>query len=60
MRKEFYWKIVLILVVVVVSVWFAHPIKEKINLGLDLQGGMHLVWMWRLRRLLKAHLIDMS
>ena len=43
MRKEFYWKIVLILVVVVVSVWFAHPIKEKINLGLDLQGGMHLV-----------------
>lgn len=43
MRKEFYWKIVLILVVVVLSVWFAHPIKEKINLGLDLQGGMHLV-----------------
>ena len=43
MRKEFYWKIVLILAVVVVSVWFAHPIKEKINLGLDLQGGMHLV-----------------
>ena len=43
MRKEFYWKIVLILVVVVVSVWFAHPIKDKINLGLDLQGGMHLV-----------------
>ncbi len=43
MRKEFYWKIILILVVVVVSVWFAHPIKEKINLGLDLQGGMHLV-----------------
>ncbi|MBI3583612.1 MAG: protein translocase subunit SecD [Nitrospinae bacterium] len=43
MRKEFYWKIVLILAVVVISVWFAHPIKEKINLGLDLQGGMHLV-----------------
>jgi preprotein translocase subunit SecD len=43
MRKEFYWKVALILIVVAVSVWFAHPIKEKINLGLDLQGGMHLV-----------------
>ncbi len=43
MRKDFYWKIGLITIVAVVSVWFAHPLREKINLGLDLQGGMHLI-----------------
>jgi preprotein translocase subunit SecD len=43
MRKDFYWKIGLIVIVTLVSVLFAYPLKEKIRLGLDLQGGMHLV-----------------
>jgi preprotein translocase subunit SecD len=43
MRKDFYWKIALITIVAGVSIWFAHPLKEKIHLGLDLQGGMHLI-----------------
>lgn len=38
------WKIILILVVVGVSVALFYPPGEKINLGLDLKGGMHLVF----------------
>jgi preprotein translocase subunit SecD len=34
---------ILILVVVALAAWSAYPLNEKINLGLDLRGGMHLV-----------------
>ena len=34
---------ILIAVVVVLAAWSAWPLKDKINLGLDLRGGMHLV-----------------
>ncbi|MGD2089355.1 MAG: protein translocase subunit SecD, partial [Candidatus Aminicenantes bacterium] len=37
------WKIGLILAVIILSIWAAMPLKEKIKLGLDLKGGMHLV-----------------
>ncbi|MCZ6660932.1 MAG: protein translocase subunit SecD, partial [bacterium] len=37
------WKPLLIVLVVGLSIWSATPLKEKINLGLDLQGGIHLV-----------------
>jgi len=37
------WRAGLIVVVVVVAAYFMIPPKERINLGLDLQGGMHLV-----------------
>jgi preprotein translocase subunit SecD len=43
MYKNLRWKIPLILAVLVGAVWLAYPLKEKITLGLDLQGGMHLV-----------------
>ena len=43
MHKELRWKIPLILFVVVGFFLMAWPLEEKINLGLDLQGGMHLV-----------------
>ncbi len=43
MSKENFWKIALILGVIVLSVWMFFPLKEKIKLGLDLQGGMHLI-----------------
>ncbi|MDD5005924.1 MAG: protein translocase subunit SecD [Candidatus Omnitrophica bacterium] len=36
-------KIVIIAALVIVSCFYAFPLQEKINLGLDLQGGMHLV-----------------
>ncbi len=43
MHKELRWKIPLILFVIGGFSLLAWPLEEKINLGLDLQGGMHLV-----------------
>ncbi len=43
MFKDLRWKIPLILFLVLGAGWLAWPLEEKINLGLDLQGGMHLV-----------------
>lgn len=37
------WKILLIIAVVVVTALAAYPPDEKINLGLDLQGGLHIL-----------------
>ena len=43
MYKNLQWKIYIILGLIAISLWMVFPLKEKINLGLDLQGGMHLV-----------------
>ena len=36
-------RIALVLVIVAASVWYLYPPKKTINLGLDLQGGIHLM-----------------
>ena len=33
----------LVVVVVAISIWYLYPPKKTINLGLDLQGGIHLM-----------------
>jgi SecD/SecF fusion protein len=43
MNTRIKWKILSILAVIGLSLWFGFPLDEKINLGLDLKGGMHLV-----------------
>ena len=43
MKRNLLWRGLLILAVAVVCFFLAYPPQEKINLGLDLQGGMHLV-----------------
>ncbi len=43
MDKRLVYKIALILVMVGICVYFAFPLDKRINLGLDLQGGMHLL-----------------
>jgi preprotein translocase subunit SecD len=43
MKGNLLWRGVLILAVLVIAAVLAFPLDEKINLGLDLQGGMHLV-----------------
>ncbi|MFC2158361.1 protein translocase subunit SecD [Acidobacteriota bacterium] len=43
MKKNLRWKLILIGLVIVLSVFLAYPPGSKIALGLDLQGGMHLV-----------------
>ena len=36
-------RIAFVLLVVAVSVWYLYPLKHALNLGLDLQGGIHLM-----------------
>ena len=43
MKRNLMWRGLVILASIVISVLLAYPPKQKINLGLDLQGGMHLV-----------------
>jgi preprotein translocase subunit SecD len=43
MHTDLKWKIPLILFAILGSAYLAYPLKDKIALGLDLQGGMHLV-----------------
>ncbi len=43
MKKNLTWKAVLILLVIALSVFMFYPPRDKIVLGLDLRGGMHLI-----------------
>lgn len=43
MGKYFRWKVLLIIAVTAFCIWRAYPPSEKINLGLDLQGGIQLL-----------------
>ena len=43
MPASFRWRVPLVLAVTALAAWFAFPLEKRINLGLDLQGGMHLV-----------------
>ncbi len=42
MRKNLQWKLLLTLAVTAVCAWFIIPPSQKIRLGLDLKGGIHL------------------
>jgi len=43
MDKKLQLRIALILGICCACAWFAFPLDKRINLGLDLQGGMHLL-----------------
>src|SRR5262245_17892626 len=43
MNKNLHWKALVIIAVTGLSVWAFYPPEEKIKLGLDLKGGIHLV-----------------
>jgi preprotein translocase subunit SecD len=43
MAKNLRWKVLFILVVVGLAVWSFYPPDQKVRLGLDLKGGVHLV-----------------
>jgi SecD/SecF fusion protein len=51
MNKNFKWKVLLIIGIIVFSIWKLYPPQEKVNLGLDLQGGMHLVMQVQLDKI---------
>jgi preprotein translocase subunit SecD len=41
--KNLRWRVLATLVVVGLAIWAVYPPEQKIKLGLDLQGGVHLV-----------------
>src|SRR5687768_5967151 len=43
MPRNLWTRIGIVAVVVLASLWYLYPPKSAINLGLDLQGGIHLV-----------------
>jgi len=43
MKKDLRWKVILVIIVIGLAIFLAYPPGEKIHLGLDLEGGMHLV-----------------
>ena len=43
MMKNLKWRIGLIAVVIGLSIWAFVPPEQKVKLGLDLKGGVHLV-----------------
>jgi SecD/SecF fusion protein len=43
MEKKVLYKSIIILAVIGLCAYFAFPLNKRINLGLDLQGGMHLL-----------------
>jgi preprotein translocase subunit SecD len=43
MPRTLLWRGTLIAIVIAVAVFSAYPLQEKLSLGLDLQGGIHLV-----------------
>ncbi|MGH7390954.1 MAG: protein translocase subunit SecD [Candidatus Rokuibacteriota bacterium] len=43
MPRRLWLRIGLIVLVVAASIWYLYPPRKTINLGLDLQGGIHLV-----------------
>ncbi|MDD5246144.1 MAG: protein translocase subunit SecD, partial [Candidatus Omnitrophica bacterium] len=43
MQKKLAYKLIFILGLVGLFAYFAFPLDKRINLGLDLKGGMHLL-----------------
>ena len=43
MNKNLKFRLGVVAAVFLASLWFAFPVQKRINLGLDLKGGMHLV-----------------
>jgi preprotein translocase subunit SecD len=43
MPRNLWVRVGLVAAVLALSIWYLYPIRRSINLGLDLQGGIHLV-----------------
>ena len=54
MSRSVLWRGVLIVVLAGLALWAGFPPNEKLNLGLDLQGGIHLVLQVQTQDAVKA------
>ena len=43
MAKNLRWRLLAIAAVIALGVWMIYPLDQKVRLGLDLKGGVHLV-----------------
>src|SRR2546426_12183965 len=59
MNLDLRWRLVLILALLVTCVWAVYPPAEKIHLGLDLKGGIHMVMRGKTDDAVKAE-IDLT
>jgi preprotein translocase subunit SecD len=59
-EKKTLWRIGSIVVVVALAAWSLYPPEERISLGLDLSGGIHLVLEVQTDDAIKAELDDSS
>jgi preprotein translocase subunit SecD len=60
MEKKTLWRVVVIVAVVGLAAWSLYPPEERINLGLDLSGGIHLVLEVQTDDAVKAELDESS
>jgi preprotein translocase subunit SecD len=61
MPTNLLWKIALIVAVIAISVFYVYPPEERINLGLDLRGGAHILMQVKTDSALKYELdLDQS
>ena len=43
MQKNLQWKLLSIVGITAIAVWAVYPPEDRIRLGLDLEGGVHMV-----------------
>lgn len=55
MSKSLKNRILLITAIIAAAAFFAFPLEKKINLGLDLKGGMHLILKVETEKIGRAH-----
>ena len=55
MPRRLWLRTVLVVLVVAGSIWSLYPPRKTINLGLDLQGGIHLVLGVEADKIGRAH-----
>src|SRR6266567_579402 len=59
MNLDLRWRLLLIIALLVICVWAIVPPSEKIHLGLDLKGGIHMVMRVKTDDAVKA-LVDLD
>ena len=52
------WKILFVVLLTAGAIYYIYPPKDTINLGLDLQGGIHIVLKVEMDEAMEAELVN--